>query len=62
MVQQHVGLVRCDSTPGRGTTFEVYLDRIDRAGRARHQRRALQKPGFVASGVGPLAGVWTWSA
>jgi signal transduction histidine kinase len=25
VVQQHAGLVLCDSTPGRGTTFEVYL-------------------------------------
>lgn len=25
VVQQHAGFVLCDSTPGRGTTFEVYL-------------------------------------
>lgn len=25
VVQQHAGLVRCDSVPGQGTTFEVYL-------------------------------------
>ncbi|MFZ5442415.1 MAG: ATP-binding protein [Myxococcota bacterium] len=25
VVQQHAGLVHCDSAPGRGTTFDVYL-------------------------------------
>lgn len=25
VVQQHEGLVHCDSAPGRGTTFDVYL-------------------------------------
>lgn len=25
VVQQHAGLVRCDSIPGQGTTFEIYL-------------------------------------